>query len=180
MMDKMKNLFKVFIYYGILNHIPSQSPYCPKILKHFKQNLLHKLNQNISVKSNICSRVYIGNLENISIGKRSGLGKNFKMHNVTLKMGCDIMIGPDVTIMGGGHRFDDITIPMIDQGDLPRTSLKIEDDVWIGTKALILAKGQTIGKGSIIGAGAVVTKDVPPYSIVAGNPAKIIKYRDKK
>ena len=52
----------------------------------------------------------------------------------------------------------------------------VEDDVWIGTRAIIL-KGVTIHKGAIVGAGAVVTKDVPPYSIVAGNPAKIVKMR---
>ena len=178
-MGKIKNLFKVFIYYGFLNHIPSQSPYCPRLIKKIKQSLLHRLNNNISPKANICSKVYIGNLQNLIIGDRSGLGKNFKMHNVAIEMGNDIMVGPDVTVMGGGHKFDDINIPMIDQGDIPRTSLKIEDDVWIGTKSLILAKGQTIGKGSIIGAGTVVTKDIPPYAIVAGNPARIIKYRNK-
>ena len=53
-------------------------------------------------------------------------------------------------------------------------TIVIEDNVWLGSRALIL-KGVTVGKGSIVAAGAVVTKDVPPNSIVAGNPAKIIK-----
>ena len=52
----------------------------------------------------------------------------------------------------------------------------IEDDVWIGTGAIIL-KGVTVGEGAIIAAGAVVTKDVPPYSIYGGNPASFIKFR---
>jgi serine acetyltransferase len=52
----------------------------------------------------------------------------------------------------------------------------IKDDVWIGANAIILS-GVTIGQGALIGAGAVVTKDVPPYAIVGGNPAKVIKYR---
>lgn len=55
-------------------------------------------------------------------------------------------------------------------------SIIVRDDVWIGTNAIILS-GVTIGQGAIIGAGAVVTKDVPPYAIVGGNPAKVIKYR---
>ena len=55
-------------------------------------------------------------------------------------------------------------------------NIKIFDDVWIGSNAIILS-GVTIGQGAVIAAGAVVTKDVPPYAIVAGNPAKIIKYR---
>ena len=53
--------------------------------------------------------------------------------------------------------------------------IKIHDNVWIGERAIIL-KGVTIGKGAIIAIGAVVTKDVPEYAIVAGNPARIVKY----
>ena len=67
---------------------------------------------------------------------------------------------------------------MIEQGELGKTELIIEDDVWIGTRVTILAKNIVIGKGSIIGANAVVTKDIPPYSIVVGNPAKVVKTRD--
>ena len=52
----------------------------------------------------------------------------------------------------------------------------VEDDVWIGARAIIL-KGVTIGKGSVVGAGAVVTKTIPPYSIVGGVPAKILRRR---
>lgn len=57
-------------------------------------------------------------------------------------------------------------------------NLIIEDDAWIGAKSIILPKVKKIGKGAIIGAGSVVTKDVEEYSIVAGNPAKIIGYRN--
>ncbi len=55
----------------------------------------------------------------------------------------------------------------------------VEDDVWIGARAIIL-KGVTIGKGSIVGAGAVVTKTIPPYSIVGGIPAKVLRFRFSK
>ncbi len=55
-------------------------------------------------------------------------------------------------------------------------NIEIENDVWFGASCVVL-KGVTIGSGAVIGAGAVVTKDVPPYAIVAGNPAKVIKYR---
>lgn len=62
------------------------------------------------------------------------------------------------------------------QGWADEKPVVIEDDVWIGLRVTILP-GVTIGKGSVIGASAVVTKSVPPYSVVAGNPAKIVKTR---
>ena len=64
-----------------------------------------------------------------------------------------------------------------DVQDVPRSKLTIGNDVWIGYGSTILSKCTVIGNGAIIGAGSVVTKNVPPYSIVAGNPAKILRYR---
>ena len=58
-----------------------------------------------------------------------------------------------------------------------KTNLVISDDVWIGARVTILGKVNTIGKGAIIAAGSVVTKTVPDYAIVGGNPAKIIRFR---
>lgn len=63
------------------------------------------------------------------------------------------------------------------QGNLPKTHLIIGNDVWIGNHVIILAYVSHIGNGAVIGAGAVVTKDVPDYAVMAGNPARIIKYR---
>lgn len=64
-----------------------------------------------------------------------------------------------------------------DVEDVPRSKLVIGNDVWIGYNSIILSKCTSIGNGAIIGAGSVVTKDIPPYAIAAGNPAKIIRYR---
>ena len=64
------------------------------------------------------------------------------------------------------------------QGGIGKSSLKIGNDVWIGARVIVLPGCKTIGNGVIIGAGAVVTKDIPDYAIVGGNPAKILKYRD--
>ncbi len=60
------------------------------------------------------------------------------------------------------------------QIDLEERTVFIDDDAWVGAMSIILP-GITVGKGSIIGAGSVVTKDVPPYTIVAGNPARIVR-----
>ena len=74
------------------------------------------------------------------------------------------------------HNVSRIDVPMNQQGMEESGTVVIEDDVWIGARVTIL-KDVTIGKGSIIGAASVVTKDVPPYSVVAGNPARLIRKR---
>jgi len=88
------------------------------------------------------------------------------------------MMGPEVIILGQNHRFDDCEIPMRLQGYDKVPPVRIEDDVWIGTRVIILP-GVKIEKGAIIGAGAVVTKDVPPFAICIGNPSRVIKIRKK-
>ena len=85
------------------------------------------------------------------------------------------MISPRVSIYSENHNFGDSERPMIEQG-VSRSFVKIEDDCWIAANSILLA-GVTVGKGSIVAAGAVVTKDVPPFSIVAGNPAQVIRSR---
>jgi acetyltransferase-like isoleucine patch superfamily enzyme len=85
------------------------------------------------------------------------------------------MISPRVSIYAENHNFQNPDVIMKDQG-VTRQKVTIEDDCWIASNSIILA-GVTVGKGSVIGAGSVVTKDVPAFSIVAGNPAKIIKSR---
>ena len=92
-----------------------------------------------------------------------------------IRIGNDVRIAPHVMIIAANHRFDDVTRPIAKQG-VERKSIVIEDDVWIAGRANIMA-GVTIGRGSVVAAGAVVTHDVPPYSVVAGVPAKVIKKR---
>jgi len=94
-------------------------------------------------------------------------------------IGNKVVIGPYVTMMGGNHNFRTIGKYIFDvekKEPDDDQDIVIEDDVWIGAHAVIL-KGVRLGRGSIVGAGAVVTKAVAPYSIVGGNPAKLIRQR---
>jgi acetyltransferase-like isoleucine patch superfamily enzyme len=102
-------------------------------------------------------------------------------------IGAYCSIAQDVQVfLGGEHRIDWITTfpfstfsGQADQyPELPfsKGDVSIGNDVWIGTEAMILS-GVTIGDGAVIGARAVVSRDVPPYAVVTGNPAKIVKYR---
>jgi len=108
-----------------------------------------------------------------------GSGAVLNASDSGIKIGNKVMFGPNVTIMGGDHNTSKIGEYMFDVKEkLPENDLPIiiEDDVWVGTGVIIL-KGVTIGKGCIIAAGAVVNRNIPPYSIAAGVPAKVIKKR---
>ena len=93
-----------------------------------------------------------------------------------ITIGNNVMMSPGVSIYAENHNFLDSTLPMKEQG-VTVSFVTIEDDCWIASNSCILA-GVTIGKGSVVAAGSVVTKNVPPYSVVAGIPATVIKSRN--
>ena len=112
--------------------------------------------------------------DKVEIGNNSGIGHNALLGAV--KIGDDVMMGPDVIILSRDHCFNSRLLPMRLQGKTEDKPVVIDDDVWIGARAIILP-GVHIVRGAIVGAGAVVSKDVPEYAIVAGNPARVIKQR---
>ena len=91
-------------------------------------------------------------------------------------MGNHIILAQHVVMSGLNHIYEDVSKPIVDQ-NVRTAPIVIEDDCWIAANVVITA-GVTIGKHSIVAAGSVVTKDVPPFSIAAGNPAKVIKRYD--
>lgn len=173
----MKKIFFTILYYSIFRYLPSIKIHKVRFFNKMRANILHLANFDIDKSANIGRNVYIASPKYLKIGKLSSLGNNFRAQNTNLVIGDYVMTAENILIMGGGHKNDDTTKPMIFQGGVGRTNLIIEDDVWIGARVIILAKNNIIGKGAIIGAGSVITKDVPPYAVVAGNPAKIIRYR---
>lgn len=95
----------------------------------------------------------------------------------SIKIGNDCLIGPQSTIIASHHNFADSKQKIREQGGINK-GIVIEDDCWLGQGVRVI-DGVRIGKGSIIGAGAVVNKDIPPYSIAVGVPAKVIRQRHK-
>jgi acetyltransferase-like isoleucine patch superfamily enzyme len=92
-----------------------------------------------------------------------------------VEIGNHVMMGPRVNLLAENHNTDRVDIPMKEQG-VTRAGISIEDDCWLGANCSILA-GVTVGRGSIVATGAVVTRDVPPYSVVAGVPARVLRKR---
>ncbi len=109
--------------------------------------------------------------DNVFIGDFSSVNAN----DAEISIGSNVAVGPMVLIQGANHRFDRLDIPIAAQGHIP-SFVRIEDDVWIGARAVILP-GVTVHTGAVIGAGAVVSKDVPAYAVVAGVPAKVVRSR---
>ncbi len=129
---------------------------------------------NIGIEVNIEQGAMITSLT--EVGDYSGVGINAKLHGKVV-IGKDVMMGPDVVIHTRNHAFISTDIPMRKQGFMEENPVFIGDDVWIGERVIILP-GVHVGKGAILGAGAVVTKDVPEYAVMGGNPAKVLKYRN--
>ena len=119
---------------------------------------------------------YFGTGRNIEIGDYSGIGENCVIPKNTI-IGKYVMMAPQVHIVANNHNFSNTETPMCFQGspDNPPVTI-IEDDCWIGTH-VILTPGRRVKKGTIVAAGAVLTKDFDEYSIVGGNPAKLIRKR---
>jgi acetyltransferase-like isoleucine patch superfamily enzyme len=117
-----------------------------------------------------CSRIRIG--RNVVVRVGSMLSGD---PNGTITIEDDVLLGPGVHVYVDNHRFDDPAMPIIAQGYSPSKSVVIKRGSWIGANSIILP-GVTIGENAVVGAGSVVTKSVPDRSVVAGNPAKIIRY----
>ena len=158
-------LLTEYLLNDVLPHIPSWS------LRRF---VMQRLKMRIGKNSFIMKHVYIMTPQQLTIGDYSHINRGCTLDaRGTIKIGNNVSVSHNVSIMSGSHDCNSVNF----RGRfLP---IRIDDYVWIGTGAIIL-QGVTIGKGAVVCAGAVVTKDVDPYDVVAGIPAKTIKQRNKE
>ena len=161
------------LYRGLAMHLPRSQgglgSVCRAVRAFFARMALDKCGKNVNIEHGAQFGF------DTSIGDNSGIGINAIL-SPGITIGDDVMMGPYCMMFTSNHAIGDLTTPMWKQGHEERKPIVIGNDIWIGARVTILP-GVHVGDGSVIGAGAVVTKDVEPYSIVAGNPAKKIGSR---
>lgn len=169
----MRNIF-LLLYYTLGVILPDLAFPGGRFFNAVRCSLLKHCLTSFGEKNEIDGNIYIGDGTDVEIGSRCQINRACRLVNV--KIGNCVMIAPEVVFVPKMHRTTSTDIPMIDQGNIEYPAVIVEDDVWIGHRAIIMP-GVHLCKGSIIGAGAVVTKDVPGYAVVGGVPAKWIRSR---
>lgn len=170
---KIRKIIGYMLYHGFAKHLPKSfanikfgqmqmRALCGKLM-------LEKCGKKVNIEKNASFSV------RAKLGNYSGIGINAHVSGACV-IGDYVLMGPNCTIYARNHEFSDVNIPIKFQGYQKERPVTIGDDVWIGANVTILP-GVKIGSHSIIGACAVVTKDVPEYAIVAGNPAVVKKMR---
>ncbi len=177
---KVSKVFYLLLYYGFARYLPpSHYPirlFGGTIRNYCARHLFKFCGKNINIERG----AYFGDGHGVEIGDNSDIGINCHVPN-DIKIGKDVMMGPNCFFLENkSHTFDRTDVPMLGQGmkTIPGRT-EIGDDVWIGRQALVLSC-KKISSHSIVGAGSVVSKDVPEYAIVAGNPIRFIRDRRQK
>ena len=173
LLKRIKRSFFRRMYVNIGKHLPSSvnSEMSRKIRSWMVSNFIEECGKNVNIEkgASFCPELHIGD--------NSGVGRDCKLSG-RIVIGKDVMMGPNCIMYTYSHEHSRIDIPMDQQGFEKERVMHIGDDVWIGTNVIILP-GVNIGSHCILGAGAIVTKDVPDYAIVGGNPARIIRMRNE-
>lgn len=176
--EKLRKTAALVVYYTIGTKFPTSPAPTSKIEYLLKRWLLKQIIEQCGEAIVVKHKCYIGNGSSLKVGHRSQLGQNAKIDpNVTI--GNDVLMGPNVMLLTIRHAFEDPTVRINRQGTLPLESVVIGNDVWLGARVIVLP-GITIKDGAVVGAGSVVTKDVPCNTVVAGNPAKVIRMRGSR
>lgn len=176
-MGKLKRAIILSLYYGILSKLPRAPLPGGKTFEGLRRLAVSQLVANCGEKIIVRNRAYFGDGLRLTIGSNSELGENCRITG-TIVIGDDVLMGPDVVIMATSHEYQSLTTPIRLQGEAKEKPIVIGNNVWIGTRSIILP-GVSVGDGCIVGAGSVVTKSFPENVIIAGVPAKVVRVRSE-
>lgn len=174
-MNKILKTISLMVYYSIGTKFPTGPAPTSRVGYFLKNTLLKFISDECGDNILIKHGCYFGKGNGLKVGNNSQLGQNAKIDS-HVTIGDNVLMGPDVMILTTRHAFENIHIPINQQGVLPISPVIIGNDVWIGARAIILP-GVKIEDKAVIGAGSVVTKNVPKGVIVGGNPARKIRHR---
>lgn len=174
-MRQLRRQLALVLYYAVARHLPESYSFldvgCRWLRGRLVQTIFDAAGQDLDIQKGVS----FGRGRGIRVGSHSGIGISSHLQG-PLTIGNFVMIGPETIVYTRGHQTKDLDVPMGRQGDTTPRPVIIGDDIWIGTRVIILP-GVHIGSHSIIGAGAVVTHDIPEYAVAAGTPARVIKDR---
>ncbi len=173
---RLSQVICLALYYGFARWLPISGTMFNiggRIRRALCKNIFKKCGKNINVERG----AFFGKGIDVEIGDYSGIGINANIPGDT-KIGNYVMMGPNTIIFPYNHEYRDMSTPMLLQGKTPKKTTIIEDDVWIGQN-VIMTPGRHVAKGSIIAAGCVLTKDFPEFSVIGGNPSRLLKKRNE-
>lgn len=161
--------------------------YIKRLVRHINSIVKDSYYPNVHYTASIARDVVVSTPENLYMEEHTGIGNGAKILNLRAKfiMKKYSFSGPDLMVVTGNHMavvglpmkfVDDKMKDELDKGHEYDKDIIVDEDVWFGARVILLS-GIHIGRGCIVSAGAVVTKDMPPYAIVGGVPAKVIKFR---
>lgn len=170
----MRKTTSLLLYYGFARFLPDQSFPGSQVFRRVREVICRQFFASMGENINIGSAVFVADGAHIHIGSNSGIGSGSRVYGAII--GNDVIVGPSVVFFKDNHRSSDLDIPIRVQGFTEIRLPVVEDWAWIGERVMILP-GRRIGKGAIVGAGAVVTRDVRPFEVVGGNPARTLGQR---
>ncbi len=170
----MLHKLKLVFYYAVIQHLPHSRliglcnkirvAYVSKVLKVMPYDSRTKLEPN----------VYLSNAIGTTIGLNCRINENVFIQQATIE--DEVLIAPNVAILSISHNHEKLEKSIVNQGDSKPNAPIIKKGAWLGRNVIVMP-GITVGEGAIVGAGAVVTKNIEPFTIVGGVPAKFIKKR---
>lgn len=177
-LNNIYRLLCLILYYSIGRHFPT-SPVPGHRMGHaIRRKLFKGIVPSCGTGVIIEQNCHFGKADGLRVGNRSMLGDHARIGpHVTI--GDDVIMGPDVVLMTTAHAFEDPNQPINRQGFLATRPIKIGNDVWLGTRVIVMP-GVQIGDGAVIGSGSIVTHDIPTLSVAAGAPARVIRKRGSR
>jgi len=165
----------MFLYYSIAIWLPGPGMPLGRFGRWLRGYLCSKLFKSYGEGTSVDRLCDCGSGRGVSVGTSSFIGKRaWLLGDITI--GDNVGVGAEMIAISYNHEFADTTVPIMQQGLSESRPIFIGNDVWLGARCIILP-GVRVGDHAIVGAGSVVTKDVEPWAIVGGNPARVIGTR---